>query len=66
MASIKKTCENMKITILPDITEKAGLNGQNFDATLEPEVKGWFQQIESTWKSCTYGQGGFRGFILNE
>lgn len=54
MASIKKTCENMKITILPDITENAGLNGQKFDATLEPEVKIWFQQVESIWKSCTY------------
>lgn len=52
MASIKKTCENMKITILPDITENAGLNGEKFDATLEPEVKSWFQQVESIWKSC--------------
>lgn len=52
MASIKKTCENMKITILPDITDNAGLNGQKFDAALEPEVKSWFQQVESIWKSC--------------
>lgn len=66
MASIKKTCENMKITILPDITENAGLNGEKFDATLEPEVKSWFQQVESTWKSCTcYLCGCYSERMLN-
>lgn len=47
--SVQKTCENMKITVLPDITIRAGLNGENFDAALPLDVENWFQSYKQMW-----------------
>lgn len=53
--SVKKTCENLKITVVPDITATAGLNGQPFDGELEPDWREWFEQLKSSWFTCKLG-----------
>lgn len=44
----------MKITIVPDITSNAGLNGQPFDSTLEPELLDWFNNLKNIWGMCKF------------
>lgn len=45
----------MKITVLPDITIRAGLNGENFDAALPLDVENWFQSYKQMWTICESG-----------
>lgn len=52
--NIKKTTENLKITIVPDITSNAALNGSAFDATLTPDVAQWLENLRQTWNLCMY------------
>lgn len=51
---VRKTCQNMRITVVPDITANAGLGGQPFDATLEPEIVAWFNNFTEMFKYCNY------------
>lgn len=50
--NIKKTTENLKITIVPDITSIAALNGTAFDATLSPDVEQWLEGLRQTYNMC--------------
>lgn len=50
--NIRKTTENLKMTIVPDITENATLNGTSFDATLHPDVAQWVAVLQETWNKC--------------
>uniref|UniRef100_A0A1B0D7B9 Uncharacterized protein n=1 Tax=Phlebotomus papatasi TaxID=29031 RepID=A0A1B0D7B9_PHLPP len=51
-SSVMKTRRNLKITIVPDKTHTAGLDGKPFDATLPPEVQAWFDQFKQIWNQC--------------
>ncbi|KAM7349300.1 exonuclease mut-7 homolog [Cochliomyia hominivorax] len=44
--------QNLKITVVPDITTAAGLNGQNFDCKLSPEMETWFEEFRETYNKC--------------
>ncbi|XP_065363553.1 exonuclease mut-7 homolog [Calliphora vicina] len=44
--------QNLKITVVPDITTAAGLNGQNFDCKLSPEMEQWFEEFRETYSKC--------------
>lgn len=50
--NIKKTTENLKMKIVPDITEHAALNGSSFDASLTTEAAQWLQTLRQTWLAC--------------
>lgn len=50
--NIKKTSENLKMKIVPDITANAALNGSSFDASLTTEATQWLQSLRQTWLSC--------------
>lgn len=50
--NIKKTTENLKMKIVPDITENAALGGSSFDASLTTEAAQWLQSLRQTWLSC--------------
>lgn len=47
--SIIKTTKNMKITVVGDITIKAGLNEENFDMKLDKNIDVWFQEYKTLW-----------------
>ncbi|XP_036319316.1 exonuclease mut-7 homolog [Rhagoletis pomonella] len=40
-----------KITVVPDITIGAGLNRENFDRSLSPDVGNWFDGYKEHWNS---------------
>lgn len=48
------TCstQNLKITVVPDITTAAGLNGENFDCKLSAEMEVWFEDFRETYNKC--------------
>lgn len=50
--NIKKTTENLKMKIVPDITVNAALNGQSFDATLPQEANQWLVSLRQTYITC--------------
>lgn len=52
--NIKKTTENLKMKIVPDITENAALNGSSFDASLTSDALDYLQKLRQTWVSCKY------------
>lgn len=52
--NIRKTTENLKMTIVPDITENAALNGTSFDASLHPDTSQWFEVLNQTWNKCNF------------
>lgn len=52
--NIKKTTENLRMTIVPDITTNAALNGMSFDATLTDDVQKWLNGLKQTWASCKF------------
>ncbi|XP_059616804.1 exonuclease mut-7 homolog [Phlebotomus argentipes] len=54
-SAVLKTRGNLKITIVPDRTQNAGLNGKPFDATLSPEVQVWFEQFKQIWNQYKKG-----------
>uniref|UniRef100_A0A1B0G7H2 3'-5' exonuclease domain-containing protein n=1 Tax=Glossina morsitans morsitans TaxID=37546 RepID=A0A1B0G7H2_GLOMM len=47
--SLVRTAKNLKITVVPDITTGAGLDGQNFDGELNEEVRVWFKQFKERY-----------------
>ena len=49
---VLKTVENLKITVVPDMTLKAGLNDQPFDATLDSHYNDWFEKLKTIWLNC--------------
>lgn len=49
---VQKTAQNLKVTVVPDVTLNACLNGETFDATLPPDVKEWFNHLKQSWTSC--------------
>lgn len=52
--NVKKTSENLKMTIIPDITANATLDGSSFDTTLSYEKAMWLEKIRSTWVACKF------------
>ncbi|XP_073832105.1 exonuclease mut-7 homolog [Musca autumnalis] len=44
--------QNLKIKLVPDITAGAGLNGEDFDKTLSPELDNWFEDFKETFGKC--------------
>lgn len=50
--SLVRTAKNLKITVVPDITTGAGLDGQNFDGELNEEVRVWFKQFKERYNRC--------------
>lgn len=44
--------QNLKITVVPDITTAAGLNGENFDCKLGAEMEIWFEEFRETYNKC--------------
>lgn len=44
--------QNLKITVVPDITTGAGLNGEDFDKALSPEMDNWFEDFKETFGKC--------------
>lgn len=51
-SNVQRTTQNLKVTVLPDIRENAGLNGQAFDTTLPDDVQNWFETLNESWKTC--------------
>lgn len=39
----------MKIRIVPDPLNDAGLNGQRFDKELEPQILEWYKKFKNIW-----------------
>lgn len=52
--NIKKTTENLKMKIVPDITENAALNGSSFDASLTTDAAQWLLSLRQTWLACKH------------
>lgn len=52
--NIKKTAENLKMKIVPDITENAALNGSSFDAGLTSDAAQWLNHLRQTWLACKH------------
>lgn len=52
--NIKKTTENLKMKIVPDITQNAALDGSSFDASLPVDASQWLQRLRETWLACMY------------
>uniref|UniRef100_A0A1A9X004 3'-5' exonuclease domain-containing protein n=1 Tax=Glossina brevipalpis TaxID=37001 RepID=A0A1A9X004_9MUSC len=52
--SLVRTAKNLKITVVPDITTGAQLDGQNFDGELSAEVRVWFEKFKERYN--TYKQ----------
>lgn len=50
--SIRKTVQNLKITVVPDVTAAAGLDGRPFDATLSSEEYETLHALRANWMSC--------------
>lgn len=50
--NIKKTTENLRMKIVPDITEAAALNGSSFDASLSSDAAEYLSRLRQTWVSC--------------
>lgn len=50
--NIRKTTENLKMKIVPDITENAALNGSSFDASLTSDAADYLNRLRQTWVSC--------------
>lgn len=50
--NVEKTCQNMKITILPDASRTAGLNDKPFDASFDDRTSGWFEQFKKVFNVC--------------
>ncbi|XP_013107191.2 exonuclease mut-7 homolog [Stomoxys calcitrans] len=46
------TTQNLKITVVPDITAGAGLNGEDFDNTLSADMDNWFEDFKETFGKC--------------
>lgn len=44
--------QNLKITVVPDITTAAGLDGQNFDSKLSVDMDNWFDEFRETYNKC--------------
>ncbi|GBP05422.1 Exonuclease mut-7 homolog [Eumeta japonica] len=44
--------QNLKITVVPDITTAAGLEGKNFDSDINPEMERWFEDFRETYNKC--------------
>ncbi|XP_075156421.1 exonuclease mut-7 homolog [Haematobia irritans] len=44
--------QNLKITVVPDITAGAGLNGEDFDNTLSAYMENWFEDFKETFGKC--------------
>ncbi|XP_055913414.1 exonuclease mut-7 homolog isoform X2 [Eupeodes corollae] len=43
--------QNLKITVVPNITKSAGLNGEDFDAELPMALETWFTSYQTMWNS---------------
>lgn len=43
--------QNLKITVVPNITKSAGLNGEDFDAELPVALETWFSSYQTMWNS---------------
>lgn len=51
---VRKTAQNQKITIIPDVTATAGLNGQPFDTKLTSDEELQLQALRSKFTTCLY------------
>lgn len=49
---VRKTAQNQKITVVPDVTAAAGLDGRAFDATLSFEEQTLLQSLRQMWLTC--------------
>lgn len=54
MWSIRKTVQNLKITVVPDVTAAAGLDGRPFNATLTNDEYDTLQALRNNWMACEY------------
>lgn len=52
--SIRKTVQNLKITVVPDVTAAAGLDGRPFDATLSMDEYETLHSLRNNWMACAY------------
>lgn len=52
--NIKKTTQNLKMKIVPDITENAALNGSSFDASLTMDASQFLMSLRQTWLACKF------------
>ena len=48
--------QNLKITVVPDITTGAGLDGQNFDSKLSADMDNWFLEFSETYNKCKFSK----------
>lgn len=55
--------QNLKITVVPDITTAAGLDGQNFDSKLSVDMDNWFEEFKETYSKCEYRKYITKGSI---
>ncbi|XP_031636670.1 exonuclease mut-7 homolog [Contarinia nasturtii] len=62
--NIKKTTENLKMKIVPDITQNAALNGSSFDASLTSDAAQWLQRLRETW--LAYKKGVITSNLLKQ
>lgn len=44
----------LKITVVPDITAGAGLNGEDFDSALSADMDKWFEDFKETYNKCKF------------
>ncbi|XP_055843854.1 exonuclease mut-7 homolog [Episyrphus balteatus] len=49
--SLEIFTQNLKITVVPNITKSAGLNGEDFDAQLPMALETWFSSYQTMWNS---------------
>lgn len=50
--SVRKTVQNMKITVVPDVTAAAGIDGRPFNATLTADERTVLHSLRSQWTAC--------------
>lgn len=46
--------QNLKITVVPDITTAAGLDETNFDSKINSDMEQWFEEFRGTYSKCKY------------
>lgn len=51
------------MTIIPDITANATLDGSSFDTTLSYEKAMWLEKIRSTWVACKFWENAKQYFL---
>lgn len=49
---VRKTAQNQKITVVPDVTAAAGLDGRAFDAELSFEEQQLLHSLRQMWLTC--------------